>query len=75
MAGLQAWNEYLVAKGIQSDNVIQNTARILSGLNAEVSAALYFDEFVAIAGHTNIHTILMYANPSRNKILEKVNAL
>ncbi|PSR34587.1 MAG: transposase, partial [Sulfobacillus benefaciens] len=28
-----------------------------------------------IAGHSNIHTTLMYTNPSRKKILEKINSL
>lgn len=32
-------------------------------------------EVAAIAGHSNIHTTLMYTNPSRKKILEKINSL
>ena len=32
-------------------------------------------EVAAIAGHSNIHTTLMYTNPSRKKILEKINIL
>ena len=32
-------------------------------------------EVAAIAGHSNIHTTLMYTNPGRKKILEKINSL
>lgn len=32
-------------------------------------------EVAAIAGHSNIHTTLLYTNPSRKKILEKINLL
>lgn len=32
-------------------------------------------EVASIAGHSNIHTTLIYTNPSRNKMVEKVNTL
>ena len=32
-------------------------------------------EVASIAGHSNIHTTLLYTNPSRNKMIEKVNTL
>ncbi|MBB6449722.1 integrase/recombinase XerD [Geomicrobium halophilum] len=32
-------------------------------------------EVASMAGHSNIHTTLLYTNPSRKKILEKINSL
>src|SRR5699024_2761957 len=32
-------------------------------------------EVAAMAGHSNIHTTLLYTNPSRKRILEKMNAM
>jgi integrase/recombinase XerD len=32
-------------------------------------------EVASIAGHSNIHTTLIYTNPSRKKMIEKVNSL